>query len=761
MKILRKKKKITKIDESKIATLGIYFYDDKNLKSLPKISKVEEDGPSYEFIKINDLILEINKKKIKTIKDFDIQIKKIKPNEIVMLRLLRRGQELNRPIRVISLDEYKNPKLKQKVKLGIFFSPPGNQDLMILSVAKKSPCFRKLKAGDVILELNDVKLEKRDDYYRELGKVLWGQVVKVKVLRRSKKKADKLQKLSFKIKTSSLIEYREKIIVVGINFSIFKKKYLKITNVFPCSSSDGLLKKKDILLNLITEVEGVKKKIKLVPKFDLENYLIENFEPTQRIKFEIYRNSKKEIIEIKLISYHEYNLARREKIRMNLSKPRADFYIRELENSEDYSITPALSDQIVAMDLEIEKEIDDDYEKIFISTSIKKEKVLGKDSFVVYFNDFPSLFSFENNETYLKIYAFDVTDLDQKEYEDIYYEDEEYEYNPKLINYLKNNCHIIKTNNIGWSEGNDNLVQSKLLNTDEDPPEKIAFPFSVMNFPKAGKRKIAFRTFICTKELKFDEKEGRPLNSYNEVNYAPEHFKLHPYNEIFDEYNQFPEILAYDVAEIEAEYKQPGYLGVNRQKLDALIIPLGFHVAQIKNDLEKSFKIIKDKIEYKGDRSLEGGINQVINLKKYYDLSKSSKIKPDDYLKSIKNFAKIDERYEVINLLLNIATDDQTLTATENKFIDHVADKLGLNQNKYLEIKKIETASLKFVDFGDKADESIFGLTNEMDTKEKCTLLRKEYSRWNSQTNNNDKMKRDRAKEMVKLIANLRKQYNC
>ena len=58
---------------------------------------------------------------------------------------------------------------------------------------------------------------------------------------------------------------------------------------------------------------------------------------------------------------------------------------------------------------------------------------------------------------------------------------------------------------------------------------------------------------------------------------------------------------------------------------------------------------------------------------------------------------------------MNIATNDKTLSLEENKFLDEAAKKLELNQNKYLEIKKIETASLTFVDFGDKADESIFG----------------------------------------------------
>ena len=398
--------------------------------------------------------------------------------------------------------------------------------------------------------------------------------------------------------------------------------------------------------------------------------------------------------------------------------------------------------------------------KNFIFSSyVKKEKVSGKDCFVVHYDSFPNTYEFEENSVFLKVYAFDVTDLDQKEY-NIYFETDDYIDNPKLDNYLRDNCNVIKTNNFDWSEGSSILVQKKLLDPNEDPPGKIAFPFSVMNFPKAGKRKIAFRSFICKKELKFHENEGRPLD-YQMVNYQAEHFKLNEYLDHFDEYDSYPDILAYDATEIDAEYKQAGYLGVNRQKLDTLIIPIGYAIANIKNDPSKSIQLVKDEIAFKGDRSTEGGINQVLNLKKTYDQAQISKIDPQDYLNEIKNYSKIDERYEVINSLLNIATNDKTLSLEENKFLDEAAKKLELNQNKYLEIKKIETASLKFVDFGDKADESIFGISNEMDDKEKCKILRQEYSRWNSQTNNTDKNKRIRAKEMVNLIANLRKQYSC
>ena len=50
---------------------------------------------------------------------------------------------------------------------------------------------------------------------------------------------------------------------------------------------------------------------------------------------------------------------------------------------------------------------------------------------------------------------------------------------------------------------------------------------------------------------------------------------------------------------------------------------------------------------------------------------------------------------------------------------------------------------------------------NKSNDKEKCKVLRKEYTKWNSQTTQRDLKRKKRAKEMVKIIADLRKQYNC
>ena len=757
MNIIKNLVKKFKKDKKNIAVLGIFIPDPqnpKNKKLKPIITGVDEAGPSHDVLKENDLILKINEKKINTLKEYENAQKKLKPNEIIIVRVKRRNQELNRAIRTISLEEFEKPKQKQPVKLGIRMKayPKQEEELKIFSIQKKSDSYKKLKVDDIIYSINSEIVKTREDFDNEIKKILWGDEVKVGVIRKNKR-------FIIKIKTTSLYNYRLKTIALGIDYKKSKDKFLKVSNVIKCSSVDNIIKKGDVILNLISKVNGIKNTTKILSGDHLYKEVNEKFEPTQRIELEVFRKSKKIVLEIKLINIYDFNLARKEAIQRMLNKPKANFYIRELENSEDYSISPELSNQIVAMNLEEEIEVRDD-EKLFISSYVKKEKVSGKDSFVVYYDSFPSTYNFEEDTIYLKIYVFDVTDLDQKEYGDIYYETEDYEDNPRLENYIRDNCNVIKTNNFDWSEGSSVLVQTKLLNPYDDPPEKIAFPYSVMNFPKAGKRKLAFRSFICNKDLKFHETEGRPLNG-SFVNYRPEHFKLDLYGNSFDEYGSYPEILGYDSTEIEAEYKQAGYLGVNRQKLDSLIIPLGYSIASINNDPLKSIELVKDNIAYKGDRTLEGGINQSLNLKMIYEKSQKDTIDPQIYLKEIKNFSKIDERYEVINLLLNIATHDNTLTSTENKFLDDVAEKLELNQSKYLEIKKIETASLKSVDFGDKADESIFGLSKDMDDKTKCRILRQEYSRWNSQTNNSNKDKRVRAKEMVNLIANLRKQYNC
>ena len=69
-------------------------------------------------------------------------------------------------------------------------------------------------------------------------------------------------------------------------------------------------------------------------------------------------------------------------------------------------------------------------------------------------------------------------------------------------------------------------------------------------------------------------------------------------------------------------------------------------------------------------------------------------------------------------------------------------------------------AKVGSLDLSEKPSEESFGITDDMTDAEKMKILRKEYTKWNGQTNHKDPKKKKRAREMVKIIADLRKQYS-
>ena len=422
-------------------------------------------------------------------------------------------------------------------------------------------------------------------------------------------------------------------------------------------------------------------------------------------------------------------------------------------------------EEIKKMDLQDAPEYDeDDYssdyqDKIYVSTSVSKKKISGKESFVVKLNNLPTDEEIENHtvggkKIYLKIYVYDVTDLDEDKYFKIQDNGED------TGQYFLNNCHVVKTEDLSWSEGNGILVQTTELETyGMTQLSELAFPYSKLQLPKYGKRKLSFRTFICNENQKFDENNGRFI-SYDNPSFRAEEYFLESYSEGFDEYNDYPDILSYSSSEIEVEYKQPGYLEINRRKYNDLKIALSLALNQDdKNNQKANLEKIKDSVRY-GDFTVEGNIHKILSLKKNYEKSLNEKLNLDNILKDLKKNSVIHERYEIIDFLLNLATQDETFNSKENKFIDKVSKELELNKEKYQEIKKQKTSSVKFVDFGEEVEESVFGINKDMTKDEKLKILRKEYSRWNALTNNTDKMIRERAKEMRDLAANLRSQYN-
>ena len=124
-----------------------------------------------------------------------------------------------------------------------------------------------------------------------------------------------------------------------------------------------------------------------------------------------------------------------------------------------------------------------------------------------------------------------------------------------------------------------------------------------------------------------------------------------------------------------------------------------------------------------------------------------------------------EQKYELIDFLLRVVSADDNLSREEDAMLNKIVKKLDIDKKTYDEMKNKTLATVKTIQAatsGDKnSDEGLLGLTDEMTDKEKCKELRKLYSKWNGQTNSTNKKIKSRAKEMIKLIAELRSKYNC
>ena len=128
--------------------------------------------------------------------------------------------------------------------------------------------------------------------------------------------------------------------------------------------------------------------------------------------------------------------------------------------------------------------------------------------------------------------------------------------------------------------------------------------------------------------------------------------------------------------------------------------------------------------------------------------------------KEFNDVASKSQKYTAMQLLLDISGADGTLSKEEDVFINKIAKTTGINLSTFKEMKNKVIANVDNIDLSEKPSEESFGITEDMDDAEKMKVLRKEYTKWNGQTNHKDVKKKKRAKEMVKIIADLRKQYS-
>lgn len=215
-------------------------------------------------------------------------------------------------------------------------------------------------------------------------------------------------------------------------------------------------------------------------------------------------------------------------------------------------------------------------------------------------------------------------------------------------------------------------------------------------------------------------------------------------------------------------FKEPGYMDelINKEKVEDLTVKLGMCMAASDGTLDqKELNIIKTWAKnvsnlLEGDKAEERNKHFSKFLKSSATAAKTKKISLSSLVKEFNNVASKTQKYTAMQLLLDISSADGRLSKEEDAFINKIAKTTGINLNTFKEMKNKVIANVDNIDLSEKPSEESFGLTDDMDDVEKMKILRKEYTKWNGQTNHKDPKKKKRAKEMVKIIADLRKQYS-
>ena len=214
--------------------------------------------------------------------------------------------------------------------------------------------------------------------------------------------------------------------------------------------------------------------------------------------------------------------------------------------------------------------------------------------------------------------------------------------------------------------------------------------------------------------------------------------------------------------------KEIGYLEEfkNRDKVEDLTINLAMNMAASDGHLDqKELNVIKDwakslTLELDEDKAKERKKHFAKHIKDTYKEAQSKKTSISKLVSEFNDKASKSQKYLAIELMLNVASSDSKLAKEEEQFVNKIAKSIGINLNTFKEMKNKVIANVDKIDFAEKPSESSFGITDDMDDAEKMKILRKEYTKWNGQTNHKDPKKKKRAKEMVKIIADLRKQYS-
>lgn len=290
-----------------------------------------------------------------------------------------------------------------------------------------------------------------------------------------------------------------------------------------------------------------------------------------------------------------------------------------------------------------------------------------------------------------------------------------------------------------------NQIREEELGPDTYFPDYVKLfvvPIDVLAFPYKGRRKIQAKVIYGTHELEIE------LGGVVDVKKA----------------------IGVATSLIDYEVKSIGYKEFEKNAIDfeESAIQLAMFTASIDGNLDQvELDVIKSWCQKRAffiedpDKAEEKKKTLTNYIQRTYKLAKEEKLTMSQIMSKIKKDLSEDQRYKVVELMLDVMAADSVLDEKENDLIERTVKSLDLNYQTFKAMRDVRLSKLTTINVAEGGDEKLFGLNDSMTNEQKCKELRKQYSKWSGLTASSDKAKRDQANKMVEKIAKLRQDLNC
>ncbi len=278
-------------------------------------------------------------------------------------------------------------------------------------------------------------------------------------------------------------------------------------------------------------------------------------------------------------------------------------------------------------------------------------------------------------------------------------------------------------------------------------------PLEFLKFPKKGNRKLEFQCAISLQGSEVTTQHGY-------VNRGKENI-IAVYNYKMDFVNQ-----------------NSGYLEISEEriKVEKSIIYLCFYIAAADGEIDpKEGKIIKNWVEEQRDEAPQNRKEETKkrlneNILNAVKQAKSKDLSISQVIKDINDNATKAEKYEALELALAVMSADGVADQKELDELDIISKKIGIDPKEYKNLRdknitKVDVVAEKeetntgTIEDRKKKLASLIGFNTSSSKDEIKKYLTKEFAKWNAMINLKDQKKKDRAEEMLKLIAEARKLF--